>query len=149
MSTATRSVVASFPHATSRALDPFPHRHNVVANAVVDEFGEQVAAAKRNVVGRGAPAHENRQRRGSPSSAFIDTNVLVRHLTGDPPELAARATAYLRTAPELLLTALIAAETVYVLESAVGVTGLEPVTSCVSSKRSNQLSYTPLAERAP
>jgi len=44
-------------------------------------------------------------------------NVLVRHLTGDPPEMAARATAYLRTARELLLTDLVAAETVYVLES--------------------------------
>ena len=50
-------------------------------------------------------------------SAFIDTNVLVRHLTGDPVELATRATAYLGSARELLLTDLVAAETVYVLES--------------------------------
>jgi predicted nucleic acid-binding protein len=50
-------------------------------------------------------------------SAFIDTNVLVRHLTGDPPEMAARATAYLSRETELLLTDLVAAETVYVLES--------------------------------
>jgi predicted nucleic acid-binding protein len=50
-------------------------------------------------------------------TAFVDTNVLVRHLTGDPPDLAERATAYLRTARELLLTDLVAAETVYVLES--------------------------------
>ena len=50
-------------------------------------------------------------------TAFIDTNVLVRHLTGDPPDLAERATAYLRTERELLLTDLVAAETVYVLES--------------------------------
>ncbi|KAA8954484.1 PIN domain-containing protein [Mycobacterium sp.] len=50
-------------------------------------------------------------------TALIDTNVLVRHLTGDPPEMAARATAYLRIARELLLTDLVAAETVYVLES--------------------------------
>lgn len=50
-------------------------------------------------------------------SAFIDTNVLVRHLTGDPRELAARATAYLASAPELFLADLIVAETVYVLES--------------------------------
>ena len=28
-------------------------------------------------------------------SAFVDTKVIVRHLTGDPPDLAARATAYL------------------------------------------------------
>jgi predicted nucleic acid-binding protein len=50
-------------------------------------------------------------------TAFVDTNVLVRHLTGDPPDLAARATAYLRSERELLLTDLVAAETVYVLES--------------------------------
>ncbi len=50
-------------------------------------------------------------------SAFVDTNVLIRHLTNDPPGLAARATAYLRQEPELLLTDLVTAETVYVLES--------------------------------
>jgi predicted nucleic acid-binding protein len=50
-------------------------------------------------------------------TAFVDTNILVRHLTGDPPDLAERATAYLGTAPELLLADLIVAETVYVLES--------------------------------
>jgi conjugative relaxase-like TrwC/TraI family protein len=32
-------VVASFLHGTSRALDPSPHRHNVVANAVTDRDG--------------------------------------------------------------------------------------------------------------
>ena len=47
----------------------------------------------------------------------MDTNVLVRHLTGDPADLAARATAYLASVRELLLTDLVAAETVYVLES--------------------------------
>ena len=50
-------------------------------------------------------------------TAFVDTNVLVRHLTGDPPDMAAAATAYLRTETELLLTDVVAAETVYVLES--------------------------------
>ena len=50
-------------------------------------------------------------------SAFVDTNILVRHLTGDPPAMATRATAYLAEASELFLTDLIVAETVYVLES--------------------------------
>ena len=50
-------------------------------------------------------------------TAFVDTNVFVRHLTGDPPDLAARATAFLATAKELLLPDLIVTETVYVLES--------------------------------
>lgn len=50
-------------------------------------------------------------------SAFVDTNILIRHLTGDPPAMAARASAYLQTESELLLTDLVVAETVYVLES--------------------------------
>jgi predicted nucleic acid-binding protein len=50
-------------------------------------------------------------------SAFLDTNVIVRHLTGVPAEMAARATAYLGTESELFLTDLVLAETVYVLES--------------------------------
>jgi predicted nucleic acid-binding protein len=43
--------------------------------------------------------------------------VLIRHLTGDPPEMAARATALLAAGEELLLADLIVAECVYVLES--------------------------------
>jgi predicted nucleic acid-binding protein len=50
-------------------------------------------------------------------SAFVDTNVIVRHLTGAPPDLAARASAYLAEATELYLADLIVAETIYVLES--------------------------------
>jgi predicted nucleic-acid-binding protein len=50
-------------------------------------------------------------------SAFVDTNVLVRHLIGDPPKMAARATAYLQRESELLIADLIVAETIYVLES--------------------------------
>ncbi|MHB8508070.1 MAG: PIN domain-containing protein [Candidatus Dormibacteria bacterium] len=49
--------------------------------------------------------------------AFLDTNILVRHFTGDPPELAARATRYLAESTELLWPDLIVAETIYVLES--------------------------------
>lgn len=51
------------------------------------------------------------------SAAFLDTNVLVRHLTGDPAPLAARATAFLASADALLVPDLVVAETVYVLES--------------------------------
>lgn len=50
-------------------------------------------------------------------TAFVDTNVLVRHLIGDPPAQAARATRYLQQADELLLPDLILAEVAYVLES--------------------------------
>jgi len=50
-------------------------------------------------------------------TAFVDTNIIIRHLTGDPPDLAARATAFLAASDELLLADVIVAETVYVLES--------------------------------
>jgi predicted nucleic-acid-binding protein len=50
-------------------------------------------------------------------SAFVDTDILVRHLTGDPPTMTARATAYLASVGDLYLADLIVAETVYVLES--------------------------------
>lgn len=50
-------------------------------------------------------------------SAFVDTNVLIRHLTGDPPQLAARATRFLEGDVELLVADLIVAEMIYVLES--------------------------------
>jgi predicted nucleic acid-binding protein len=50
-------------------------------------------------------------------TAFVDTNVLVRHLTGDPPAQAIRATRYLQGSDELLLPDLILAEVAYVLES--------------------------------
>lgn len=49
--------------------------------------------------------------------AFVDSNILVRHLTGDPPDQAKRATAFLRDADELLVVDLVVAEIVYVLES--------------------------------
>lgn len=54
---------------------------------------------------------------GTRLTALIDTNVLVRHLTGDPPQAARRATRYLERAGELILTDIVAAECLYVLES--------------------------------
>ncbi|HTE59985.1 MAG TPA: PIN domain-containing protein, partial [Solirubrobacteraceae bacterium] len=64
------------------------------------------------------PAPDASCTRGAPTlTAFVDTNVLIRHLTGDPPELAARATAALASGEQLLLADLVLAECVYVLES--------------------------------
>ena len=56
-------------------------------------------------------------------TAWVDTNVLVRHLTGDPPAMARRATRFLADASpgELLVADLVLAEVVYVLESVYGV----------------------------
>ena len=68
-------------------------------------------------MGRGAAPNPRRASQAGTLSAFLDTNVLIRHLTGDPPKLAARATAILTEAGPLLLADLILAECVYVLES--------------------------------
>lgn len=54
--------------------------------------------------------------------AHLDTNVLVRHLTGDPPAQAQRATRFLAGAEQLMLADLVVAELVYVLESVYRVT---------------------------
>ncbi|MCB0957753.1 MAG: PIN domain-containing protein [Ilumatobacteraceae bacterium] len=53
-------------------------------------------------------------------AAFVDTNVIVRHLTADPPAMAERATAFLAQEDEMHLADLVVAETVYVLESFYG-----------------------------
>jgi len=46
---------------------------------------------------------------------FLDTNVLVRHFTGDPPEMAQRASRCLRESRALFVPDLVLAETAYVL----------------------------------
>jgi len=48
-------IIASYFHGTSRALDPHPHHHNVVANAVVDEDGD-VRTLDARALYRHAPA---------------------------------------------------------------------------------------------
>lgn len=53
-------------------------------------------------------------------TAFVDTNVLVRHLTGEPRDQARRAGRYLAGGEELHLADLIVAELVYVLQSVYG-----------------------------
>jgi predicted nucleic-acid-binding protein len=68
-------------------------------------------------VGRGAAPDPRGPGGAAALTAFLDTNVLIRHLTGDPPEMAARATAALASEEELLLADLVLAECVYVLES--------------------------------
>lgn len=68
-------------------------------------------------MGRGTQAHQGGTRPEPRLSAFVDTNVLIRHLTGDPPKMARLATRFLAAADELLLADLIVAECVYVLES--------------------------------
>ena len=66
---------------------------------------------------RGAPPGQGVPGGPARLSAFLDTNVLVRFFTGEPPEQARRAAAYLARAEELLVPDLAVAEVVYVLES--------------------------------
>lgn len=54
---------------------------------------------------------------GTPLRVLLDTNIPIRHLTGDPPGQARRATVFLQEADELILTDLVFAEVIYVLES--------------------------------
>jgi predicted nucleic-acid-binding protein len=68
-------------------------------------------------VGRGAAGDPPGPRGAAALTAFLDTNVLIRHLTGDPPEAARRASAALERGEQLLLADLVLAECVYVLES--------------------------------
>lgn len=50
-------------------------------------------------------------------SVLLDANIPIRHLTGDPPGQARKATAFLRQSQELILVDLIFAELIYVLQS--------------------------------
>jgi len=68
-------------------------------------------------VGGGAATNVGLAGTGPPLRAFVDSNALVRHLTGDPPEQARRATEFLSDAEGLVLTDVIFAEVIYVLES--------------------------------
>lgn len=65
----------------------------------------------------GASTGGNVEASSSPVRALLDTNILVRHLTADPPSQGRRATAFLAASHELFLTDLVLAELVYVLES--------------------------------
>jgi predicted nucleic acid-binding protein len=51
------------------------------------------------------------------SPAFLDTSFVVRYLTDDPPELAARAAAVIDSDQPLILSEMVLLETAYVLTS--------------------------------
>lgn len=50
-------------------------------------------------------------------SSFLDTSMVVRYLTGDPPELARQAASIIDSKELLLVTDVVLAETAYVLTS--------------------------------
>lgn len=65
-------------------------------------------------------------------TAFLDTNILIRHLTGKPPEQAARATRFLTEKQRLLLVDVVVAEVMYVLSSVYKATRTEVAKSARS-----------------
>lgn len=67
-------------------------------------------------------------------NATLDANVVLRHLTGTPPQLAARATAFLRSAApgSLLLLDVRLTEVVYVLDTVYGLGRSEIATAVLA-----------------
>ena len=54
-------------------------------------------------------------------SGILDTSMVVRYLTGNPPELAEQAPSIIDHEEELLVTDVVIAETAYVLTTVLGV----------------------------
>lgn len=54
-------------------------------------------------------------------NGILDTSVIVRYLTGDPPDLADRAATIIDTGADLLVTDVALVETAYVLTTVYGV----------------------------
>lgn len=54
-------------------------------------------------------------------SALLDTSVVVRYLTGAPPDLAIHSARVIDGEPDLLITDVVIAETAYVLSSVYGI----------------------------
>jgi predicted nucleic acid-binding protein len=63
--------------------------------------------------------------------ALLDTSVIVRYLTGDPPRLAARAARVIDGTRTLTVTDVVIAETAFVLSSVYGVRRAAVVDSLV------------------
>lgn len=56
-----------------------------------------------------------------PVSALLDTSMIVRYFTGDPPDLAEASAKVIDAEPELLISDVALVETAYVLSSVYGV----------------------------
>ncbi|MFM8762626.1 MAG: PIN domain-containing protein [Solirubrobacterales bacterium] len=85
-------------------------------------LGARAAGTQRCTLGRDRSQDPPGALREASLTAFLDTNVVIRHLTGDPPGQAARATAALASDEPLLLSDVVFAACVFVLESGYGVT---------------------------
>lgn len=73
-------------------------------------------------------------------SAFLDTSVVIRHLTSDTPELAAQAERIIAEIPNLQVTALSLMETSHVLRTQYHFSREEIVDSLIKLVRRNNIS---------
>ena len=66
------------------------------------------------------------------SAAFLDTNVIVRYLMNDPPEMADRAGDVIESDADLRLSVLVLAETGFVLTKTYGISRTDAVNALIS-----------------
>jgi len=76
---------------STRDTEPPPGR----ASKWSATFDQRARRQAGDAVGRDSPGDAPVPGSDGELTAFVDTNVLVRHLTGDPPDQAARATRFL------------------------------------------------------
>jgi len=68
----------------------------------------------------------------APHPPFVDTSVVVRYLTDDPPEMAAKAADVIDGSEKVVLSEVVLVESAYVLESVYGVPRAELVDALTS-----------------
>jgi predicted nucleic acid-binding protein len=81
-------------------------------------------------------------------SALVDTSVIVRYLTGDPPDLAARAAEILDREEGLEVTDVVVVETAYVLTTVYGVARERVVDTLIQLLQKENLSLFGLTKAA-
>ena len=83
-------------------------------------------------------------RSGAP--AFLDTSFVVRYLTDDPPDMAARAAAIIDSQRQLVLSELVLLETAYVLTSVYAVPRAQVVDALLDLVQRSNLRLATLAK---
>jgi predicted nucleic acid-binding protein len=83
-------------------------------------------------------------RSGAP--AFLDTSFVVRYLTGDPPDMAARAAAIIDSERQFVLSEMVVLETAYVLTSFYRVPRAEVVDALLDLVQRSNLRLASLAK---
>jgi len=82
----------------------------------------------------------------APHPPFLDTSVVVRYLTDDPPEMAAKAAGVIDTSEQVVLSEVVLVETAYVLESVYEVPRAELVDALTSLVQRRNISLLNLSK---